>query len=252
MTRSDTTQGPKFVYLYFYGAIGVATFPKWNTTFQMILELGGAVAIASIHGGGELGFEWQSPAVRLRRRETLEDITLAARWLKKRYGHVVVAGRSYGGLHALAAMVRSQADVDLFVAQMPVSDIPEFLDNGLFGRSAWDDFGFPHNASGDLGPTGDRIEILKGWSPRQHIAELPSPIKPVLLVTGGLDERVEPTTQVCDMALALQAQCGVNAPVHLHVQEGSGHEAAVDGADLTFIAKVLGLQAPKPIFVARK
>ena len=142
----------------------------------MILELGGAVVIANIRGGGERGFDWQSPEIKLGRRQTLADIAMAARWLKRRYGRVVIAGRSYGGMHTLASMVQCQADADLFVAQMPVSDVPEFLDDGVFGRSAWDDFGFHHNRVGDLLPTGDGIDTVKRWSPRQNIARLAKPL----------------------------------------------------------------------------
>src|SRR4029434_2353579 len=60
LTRADM-EHPAFIYLYYYGAIGAATLPTWNTTFQMILELGGMVAIANIRGGGEFGFKWQAP-----------------------------------------------------------------------------------------------------------------------------------------------------------------------------------------------
>jgi prolyl oligopeptidase PreP (S9A serine peptidase family) len=242
MTRSDTPGSPSFAYLYFYGAIGLPTFPAWNTTFQMILELGGAVVIASIRGGGERGIDWQSPDIRLNRQRTLEDIATAARWLKGRYRRVVIAGRSYGGMHTLASMAQAQADAELFVAQMPVSDVPEFLDNGVFGRSAWDDFGFPHNRAGDLLTTADAMDIVKRWSPLQNIPRL---TKPLLLVTADKDERVEPATQVDEMALALQ---DVQAPVYLHVQPGLGHDAPVDGAELAFIARHLGIGALHRLF----
>src|SRR5262249_7811756 len=71
VTRSENNN-PAFVYLYYYGAVGAVTLPNWNTTFQMILELGGMVAIANVRGGGELGVKWQAP-FKLDRTKTLED-----------------------------------------------------------------------------------------------------------------------------------------------------------------------------------
>jgi len=50
------------------------------------------------------------------------------------------------------------------------------------------------------------------------------------------------------MALALQERCGMNAPVYLHVEQSFGHDAPVDGAELTFIAKHLGVRALNPLF----
>jgi hypothetical protein len=46
ITRSDIAK-PTFVYLYYYGAIGAPALPAWNITFQLMLELGGMVAIAN-------------------------------------------------------------------------------------------------------------------------------------------------------------------------------------------------------------
>src|SRR4030095_15009814 len=118
-------------------------------------------------------------------------IAEASRWLKSQYhAPVVSSGRSYGGMHTLASMATFPKDFDLFVAEMPVSDVVEFLENGVFGRSAWDDFGFPHNVAGDLRKTPKEIDALKSWSPKQQGLEL---VKPVLIVTAEADERVEPT-----------------------------------------------------------
>src|SRR5262249_8759344 len=141
VTRSENNN-PAFVYLYYYGAVGAVTLPNWNTTFQMILELGGMVAIANVRGGGELGVKWQAP-FKLDRTKTLEDIAAASRWLKDKYhAPVVSSGRSHGGLNSLASMVKYAEYFDLFVAEMPITDVREFLEHGVFGRSAWDDFGF--------------------------------------------------------------------------------------------------------------
>jgi prolyl oligopeptidase len=195
------------------------------------------VAIANIRGGGEFGFKWQAP-VKLDRERTLDDIAEASRWLKSRYPvPVVSAGRSYGGMHTLASMARFPKAFDLFVAEMPVSDVVEFLENGVFGRSAWDDFGFAHNAAGDLRRAPGEIGVLKRWSPRQRAVEL---VKPVLIVTAETDERVEPA-QAYAMAVALDQRAD-RSLVFLRVEPTGGHEASTAVDVLTFIARHFGIE----------
>jgi prolyl oligopeptidase len=241
MSRGEI-EHPAFIYLYYYGAIGAATLPTWNTTLQMILELGGMVAIANIRGGGELGFRWQAP-VKLDRERTLEDITEASRWLKSRYhAPVVSSGRSYGGMHTLASMAKAPKAFDLFVAEMPVSDVEEFLENGVFGRSAWDDFGFAHNSAGDLRKTPEAIEALKRWSPNQKAFDL---VKPVLILTAEADERVEPA-QAYAMAVALNQRAN-SSLVFLREEPNDGHAAFTAVDVLTLIATHFGIEALSPL-----
>jgi prolyl oligopeptidase len=241
VTRTDI-EHPAFVYLYYYGAIGTPTLPTWNTTLQMVLELGGMVAIANIRGGGEFGFGWQAP-VKLDRHPTLQDIAAASRWLKDRYHRPIVSsGRSYGGMHTLASMARFPKDFDLYVAEMPVSDVLEFLAHGAFGRSAWDDFGFAHNAAGDLRTTSGDIDMLRSWSPVQNVSEQ---VRPVLVLTAERDERVEPV-QAYAMALALQARAGTGQ-VFLQVEPNDGHGASTAVDALTFIARHLDIRTLSPL-----
>jgi prolyl oligopeptidase len=231
---SDVKQ-PAFIYLYYYGAIGIPTLPGWNITFQLVLELGGAVAIANVRGGGERGAEWQLSAKR-NRALTLQDISAAAAWLKSQYPglQIVSSGRSYGGMHTLASMIISPDAFNLFVAEMPVTDVVEFLENGAFGRSAWDDFGFTHNPAGDLRSTTSQVDALKGWSPAARVGDLVAPIAPVLLITSETDDRVEPE-QSRQMALAL-ARRGMAEQVYLREEPTGGHTAPTSAAVATFIA----------------
>ena len=234
IVRSDVKQ-PAFIYLYYYGAIGIPTLPGWNITFQLVLELGGAVAIANVRGGGERGAEWQLSAKR-NRALTLQDISAAAPWLKSQYPglQIVSSGRSYGGMHTLASMIISPDAFNLFVAEMPVTDVVEFLENGAFGRSAWDDFGFTHNPAGDLRSTTSQVDALKGWSPAARVGDLVVPIAPVLLITSETDDRVEPE-QSRQMALAL-ARRGMAEQVYLREEPTGGHTAPTAAAVATFIA----------------
>ena len=120
-----------------------------------------------------------------------------------------------------------------------------FVETGAFGRSAWDDFGFPHNGGGDLLKTRGAIEALESWSPLQHIEKLEEPLKPVLILTSDTDERVEPD-HAYDMTRALQQRFG-DAPVYLWVEPEKGHTAPTEDKELAFVAKHFKINALRPI-----
>jgi prolyl oligopeptidase PreP (S9A serine peptidase family) len=61
-----------------------------------------------------------------------------------------------------------------------------------------------------------------------------------------MDERVEPA-QAHAMALALQDQVGMEAPVYLRVEPNDGHTAPTAVDVLTFIAKRFGIKALRPL-----
>src|SRR5262245_4141671 len=144
-------------------------------------------------------------------------------------------------MHTLASMVEFPKDFDLFVAEMPVSNVLEFLENGVFGRSAWDDFGFAHNAVGDLCNTAGAIEILESWSPLPERVKHAKIVNPVLVVTAETDERVEPG-QAYAMAVAL-GRADITKPVFLQVEQNGGHEALTSAAVVTFIARCFDIKA---------
>jgi len=133
------------------------------------------------------------------------------------------------------------SDVDLFVAEMPVGDVLGFLEKGEFGRSAWDDFGFTHNAAGDLRRTPEELEILKKWAPTAKAFELRNPL---LIVTAANDDRVEPS-QSYEMAMALHRRD--SDLVFLRTEPGGGHEAVTAADVLTFMAEKLRIDMPDPL-----
>jgi len=142
--------------------------------------------------------------------------------------------------------VHFQNDFGLFVPAMPVSDVVRFLDTGLFGRHAWDDFGLAHDKAGNLLKKPGEIEMLNSWSPMQNLDELKAPLKPVLIVTATRDERVEPD-QAYAMTDALQKRFGMDAPVFLWAQPDAGHFAPTAVEELAFIAKHFRVKALSPL-----
>jgi prolyl oligopeptidase PreP (S9A serine peptidase family) len=143
-------------------------------------------------------------------------------------------------------MIESPDASNLVVAEMPVTDVVEFLENGAFGRSAWDDFGFTHNEAGDLRSTTSQVEMLRKWSPAQRATHLMRPVGPVLLVTSRTDDRVEPD-QSRGMARALQARPDMAERVYLHEEPTGGHTVNVAATVATFIASSLGIAELRPM-----
>jgi len=84
--------------------------------------------------------------------------------------------------------------------------------------------------------------MLKSWSPMQNLAKLRAPLKPTLVVTAALDERVDPE-QAYAITDALQNRFGAKAPVFLWVEPNAGHFAATEVAELSFIAKEFRVKA---------
>ena len=241
-------QSVKFVYLFFYGSIGIAQPSWWNRKWQAILEMGGAVAIASIRGGGEFGLRWTLSS-KVDRLKEIEDIVAASRSLRGELQlearQIVISGRSFGGMHTLAAMVHFPDEFGGFTPTVPSADVPDFLTRGLFGQYAADDFGFHRNAeTGDLDRWDADLEKTKEWSPLQNLWRLKQP-KPVIVFTADTDERVG-TQQAIKVTHALQRQFGEGAPVFFWEQSHNGHNARAEYADeLKFIAKIYDLKSWK-------
>ena len=162
--------------------------------------------------------------------------------MKTRFGPFIVDSETRQLLEDRREVHLSPKAFDLFVAEMPVSDVVEFLKNGVFGRSAWDDFGFAHNVAGDLRKTPEEIKALKRWSPNQKGLEL---VKPVLILTAEADERVEPA-QAYAMAVALNEQAD-SGLIFLREEPNDGHAASTAVDVLTFIATHFGIKALSPL-----
>ena len=80
---------------------------------------------------------------------------------------IVSSGRSYGGMHALAAMIESPAS-DLLVAEMPVTDVGEFLETE---RSAArpGTISDSRTSGGRPSEHNEPFETWRNWSPAQRV-----------------------------------------------------------------------------------
>ncbi len=246
-TRTDAPSSPKFAYLFMYGNIGIASASQFNRKFQLMLELGGVVAVANIRGGGEFGLPWQKAGT-FTKWKSLNDIAAASQWLRKEFpsigSRVALSGRSFGGMNTMACYVYLQDDFDVFTPVASVSD-PEaaLAENGWW---AYDDHGFRRNRRGQIFDEAGARRKMATWNPLRGVPKLKS-AKPILAFSGEYDIRVLPD-QTTRFHEALTKRFGPEAPVYMIETEKIGHNGRAEFVEeAAFIARQFGVQELKPL-----
>jgi oligopeptidase B len=126
--RKDVPRdGSAPLYLYGYGAYGLALPVAFSSTRVSLLDRGVVCALAHVRGGGELGKRWHDDGRMMRKRNTFTDFVACAEHLVAGgWGarvRLVIAGGSAGGLLVGAAL---NLRPDLFRAallQVPFVDV---------------------------------------------------------------------------------------------------------------------------------
>jgi prolyl oligopeptidase len=234
--RTDVP-APRFAYLFIYGNIGITSTSQFNRKFQLMLELGGVVAVANIRGGGEFGLPWQKVGT-FEKWKSLEDIAAAARWLRKEFpsieARVALSGRSFGGMNTMACYAYLQNEFAVYTPVVSVSDPEAFLDE--VGWWAIDDFGFRRDKRGALVDEPRARKAIASWNPLRGTGTLTA-AKPLLAFSGEFDLRVHPD-QTTRFVRALRDRFGAAAPVYLIETEKIGHNGRAEIAEeAAFVAK---------------
>lgn len=230
--------------LYGYGGFDIALTPGYSPVRMAWLEAGGAFALASIRGGGELGRTWYEAGRREKKQNSFDDFIAAGEYLVKEgiaaKGGLAIQGASNGGL-LVGAVVNQRPD--LFAAANPDVGVMDMLrfDRFTSGRFWVDDYGRP-DREGDW-------HTLRSYSPYHNI--IGGRTYPAILVTtADNDDRVVPAHSFKYVAALQSADIG-ERPRLLRVEARAGHGAGkpVDkvisaGADvLSFLAYWTGLAA---------
>jgi oligopeptidase B len=179
--------GTRPLYLYGYGAYGIAIPPSFSVTRISLLDRGFAFAIAHIRGGDDLGQQWQLDGKLEKRWNAFTDFVDVGRGLCalgfSSPGKVCAAGGSAGGELMGVAI---NTDPDLFgavVAHVPFVDVLNtMLDDTLpLTPGEWPEWG---------NPIVDKaaFDLIGGYSPYDNVR---AQAYPPLLITAGLtDPRV--------------------------------------------------------------
>ncbi len=182
MRRDRVESGP--LYLYGYGAYGIAIPPGFSTTRLSLVDRGFAFAIAHIRGGDDLGRAWYKAGKLERRTNTFTDFVDVAKGLIARgltaEGRIAIAGGSAGG-ELIGAVINS--DPQLFgaaAAHVPFVDVlATMLDAELpLTPGEWPEWGNPMTDKA-------AFETIRGYSPYDNVR---AQAYPPLLVTAGLND----------------------------------------------------------------
>lgn len=229
--------------LYGYGGFDISLNPGYSPARMAWIRAGGALAIAAVRGGGELGEDWHRAGSGANKQNAFDDFIAAAEWLVSsgiaKPGAIAAQGRSNGGLLVAAAINQRP---DLFAAANP--------DVGVYDMLRFDRFTSGRFWTGDYGDPADAADWqrLLGWSPYHnvHAAEYPA----ILVTTADHDDRVVPAHSFKYVA-ALQTGMTGDKPHLLRIEHDAGHgrgtptgQAIDTAADvLAFLAHYTGLPA---------
>ena len=183
--RKDTpVDGTAPLYLYGYGAYGLAIPPGFSTSILSLLDRGFVFAIAHIRGGDDLGYHWYEAGKLDRRTNAFNDfVDVASFLIQKGYsaeGRIVISGGSAGGQLVGAALNQAPELWGTVVAHVPFVDtLNTILDDTLpLTPIEWPEWGNPIEDKA-------AFEHIASYSPYDQLKER---YYPPILVTAGLND----------------------------------------------------------------
>jgi oligopeptidase B len=207
------------LYLYGYGAYGVAIAPSFSAARLSLLERGFAFAIAHVRGGDDLGYGWYEAGKLERRTNTFNDFVDVARHLIARgwtgMGRIAAVGGSAGG--ELVAAVANQAPAlwGAVVAHVPFVDVLNTMcDTSLpLTPIEWPEWGNPLED-----PAAFRL--IRSYAPYE---QLRAQAYPPMLVTAGLNDPRVTYWEAAKYVARLRNVATGSAQVILKTNMGAGH-----------------------------
>ena len=220
-------------WLTAYGAYGVSIFPDFDTSRLIWLEQGGAIAIAHVRGGGELGPAWHDGGRAGNKKNSINDFIRCAEYLiENKYtspSKLVISGESAGGIViGMAMTLRPElfSAVAIDVGMLNTSR----LDKIPIGSMNFEEIGSPFT------PQGKRD--LLNIDAYEHL-HAGTRYPPVLLTVGLHDQRVSPWQTAKFTARLQEINQRWNIPVLVLADKNGGHNASTYAdADAKFIDTV--------------
>jgi oligopeptidase B len=182
--RDHPMDGSRPLYLYGYGAYGIAIEPGFGTSRLSLVDRGFAFAIAHIRGGDDLGQQWYKDGKLEKRINTFNDFVDVAKGLVERgytaAGRIATSGGSAGG-ELMGAIVNSDPTLwGAVVAHVPFVDVLNtMLDETLpLTPGEWPEWGNPIEDAA-------AYDLIASYSPYDNVTAQPYP---PMLVTAGLND----------------------------------------------------------------
>ncbi|MGB7654178.1 MAG: S9 family peptidase [Novosphingobium sp.] len=183
MQRKDREPGGP-LFLYGYGAYGIAMEPGFSTVRLSLVDRGFAYAIAHIRGGDDLGRAWYKAGKLEARTNTFNDFVDVAKGLiglgMTAAGKIAISGGSAGG-ELMGAVINSDPELwGAVSAHVPFVDVLNtMLDASLpLTPGEWPEWGNPITDKA-------AFELIQSYSPYDQVKRQ---TYPPLLVTAGLND----------------------------------------------------------------
>jgi oligopeptidase B len=217
--RDFPRDGTGKLYLYAYGAYGIAIPPGFSTSRMSFLDRGVAFAIAHIRGGDDLGQQWYHDGKLEKRTNTFNDFVDVARGLIARgfahEGGIAIAGGSAGG-ELMGAVVNSDPELwGAVVADVPFVDVLNtMLDDSLpLTPGEWPEWGNPIEDKA-------AFELIRSYSPYDNVKPQ---AYPPLFISGGLNDPRVTYWEPAKWAAKLRATKTDDNVLLLKTNMGAGH-----------------------------
>ena len=207
------------LFLYGYGAYGIAIPPAFNSNRISLLDRGWACAIAHIRGGDDLGHQWFLDGKRAKRTNTFNDFVDVAKGLIEaglsKAGNIAINGRSAGG-ELVGAVVNTNPELwGTVIGDVPFVDVVNtMLDETLpLTPGEWPEWG---------NPITDKavFEHMLTYSPYDNIK---AQDYPPMLITGGLTDPRVTYWEPAKWAAKLRATKTDHNLLLLKINMGAGH-----------------------------
>jgi oligopeptidase B len=220
LRRSGTTlDGSGKLFIYAYGAYGMAIPPSFSTSRLSLVDRGIAFAIAHIRGGDDLGYQWFLDGKLKNRTNTFNDFVDVTRGLidagYARPGGIAAQGGSAGG-ELMGAVINQAPELyGAVVADVPFVDaLNTMLDDTLpLTPGEWTEWGNPIEDP-------DAFHLIKGYSPYDNVE---AKAYPPLLITGGLHDPRVTYWEPAQWAAKLRATKTDDNLLLLKINMGAGH-----------------------------
>jgi oligopeptidase B len=207
------------LFLYAYGAYGMAIPPTFNTNRISLLDRGWACAIAHIRGGDDLGYQWFLDGKLTKRTNTFNDFVDVAKGLIAEgfssAGNIAINGRSAGG-ELVGAVVNTNPELwGAVIGDVPFVDVVNtMLDETLpLTPGEWPEWGNPITEKAVF-------EHMLTYSPYDNIK---AQDYPPMLITGGLTDPRVTYWEPAKWAAKLRATKTDHNLLLLKINMGAGH-----------------------------
>lgn len=207
------------LFLYAYGAYGIAIPPIFNSNRISLLDRGWACAVAHIRGGDDLGHGWFLDGKLTKRTNTFNDFVDVARGLVAegfaREGRIAINGGSAGG-ELMGAVVNSDPELwGAVVADVPFVDVLNtMLDDTLpLTPGEWPEWGNPITDKA-------AFDLIRSYSPYDNVR---AQDYPPMLITGGLTDPRVTYWEPAKWAARLRATKTDDNLLLLKINMGAGH-----------------------------